>query len=261
MPLSSAMTNPVQNPWLVGVDGCKGGWVAAFMRPDGTDAHVHDVFSEFCTLLDGSEPLGTVAIDIPIGFPAHSRGGRAPDNAVRKLLNKGGSSVYPMPSRSAVFAERAPFSSPKKRRLAHQRACAVAEETSTPSKRVTIFSFGLFPKIQQVDAVLKSNPSAKQFIFETHPEVAFWKLNNETSLDESKKTDAGKNKRRQILISAGLPPSLVNSKPPKGAQTDDLLDALVSVVVARRIREKTAKCFPADPEIDEELGLPMAIWA
>ena len=231
------------------------------MRPDGKDPHVPGVFTNFSDLLAGMDAPAIVAVDIPIGFPAHSFGGRAPDNAVRKLLENGGSSVFPMPSRRAVFAALGPFPNSEARRRAHQHACAVAEETSTPSRRITIFAFGIFPKIQEVDEVLRRNPSRQQRVFETHPEVAFRELNGERTLAESKKTDAGKDKRRRLLISAGLPASLVNSVPPIGAKTDDLLDALVCALVARRIHHQTAKCYPDKPEVDKELGLPMAIWA
>jgi predicted RNase H-like nuclease len=255
------MAERAQNLWLAGVDGCKQGWVAAFMRPDGSEAHIRDVFANFSELLVGPDAPTVVAVDIPIGFPKHSMGGRAPDNAVRKLLGKGSASVFPMPSRCAVFAERGPFSNAEARRLAHQRACAVAEATSSPPKRIPIFAFGLFPKIQQVDDALTVNPVRKHCVFETHPEVAFRELNKEAVLVESKKTDAGKDKRKRLLIAAGLSASLVNSPPPKGAKTDDLLDALVCAIVARRIHDNIAKCFPNQPEFDEQLGLQMAIRA
>jgi len=230
------------------------------MRLDGSDAYVREVVANFSDLLEGPNAPAVVAVDIPIGFPVHSFGGRAPDNAVRKLLGKGGGSVFPMPSRRAVFAERGPFPDATARLIAHQRACAEAEKTSTPPKRTTIFAFGIFPKIQEVDEALRRNPSRKQRVFETHPEVAFRELNKDVAL-ESKKTDAGEGARRRLLISGGLPSSLVHRKPPKGAKADDLLDALVCLLVARRIHNKEAKCFPNEPEVDEGLGMPMAIWA
>lgn len=254
------MAGVAQNLWLAGVDGCRRGWVAALMRPNGSDAHIR-VFKNFSELLEGEDAPEIVAVDIPIGFPEHSFGGRTPDNAARKLLANGGSSVFPMPSRRAVFAERGPFPNMRLRLAAHQRACAIAEETSTPKTRITIFAFAIFQKMQEVDAALQDNPSYKGRVFETHPEVAFRELNKQRALCDSKKTEAGKTVRRRLLIGAGLAPGLVNSKPPKGAKADDLLDALVCVHVARRINDRTAKCLPDDPEFDKELEHDMAIWA
>jgi predicted RNase H-like nuclease len=231
------------------------------MRPDGSDAHVRDVFENFSELLEGKDAPAVIAVDIPIGFPAHSYGGRTPDNVVRKLLKNGGSSVFPMPSRQAVFAERGPFQNMKARLAAHQRACAIAKKTSTPTVSITIFAFAIFRKIQEVDDALQEHPSCKDRVFETHPEVAFRELNGKCALCDSKKTEAGKTSRRRLLIEAGLPPSLVNSKPPNGAKTDDLLDALVCAHVARRIHNQVAKCFPDNPKFDDDLGHDMAIWA
>ena len=119
------------------------------MRADGTRAHIRDVYEDFSDLLRDPDTPAVIAVDIPIGLPAHSFGGRSPDNAVRKLLKTGGSSVFPVPSRRAVFAEPGPFPDMEARRKAHQHTCAVAEATSTPSKRISIFTFGILPKFER----------------------------------------------------------------------------------------------------------------
>jgi predicted RNase H-like nuclease len=102
-------------------------------------------------------------------------------------------------------------------------------------------------------------------VFEVHPEVAFWRLNSERALTEPKKIKGrpygpGLALRRGLLIAAGLPAEAVNAAPPKGAASDDLLDALACAAVARRIHAKTARPFPDPPPRDAH-GLPMAIWA
>ena len=245
--------------WLAGVDGCKGGWIAARVRPRGGDVHVA-VFENFADLLEEPNAPAIIAVDIPIGFPAHSFGGREGDNAVRSLLGNRASSVFPMPSRKAIFAEPGPFADRVARYKAHQRACAVAEATSTPPKRITIFAFAIFAKIRQVDTALQRNPAHKSRVFETHPEFAFWQLNERNHLTAPKTSEAGRDLRRRLLMKAGLPSRVVKGNAPKGAKSDDLLDALVCAVVARRIYDKTAACLPQQPVIDET-GLRMAIWA
>ncbi|MBF9233008.1 serine/threonine dehydratase [Microvirga sp. BT350] len=48
--------------------------------------------------------------------------------------------------------------------------------------------------------------------------------------------------------------------PPRGAKTDDLLDALAALVVAEQIAAGRGKPYPNPPEFDE-FGLPAAIWS
>ena len=47
---------------------------------------------------------------------------------------------------------------------------------------------------------------------------------------------------------------------PNGAGSDDMLDALALLCVARRIRQGTARPFPK-PFGRDRYGLPIAIWA
>lgn len=245
--------------WIAGVDGCKGGWLAVLTRPDGTGAHARPVFQDFGELLKQPEAPAVIAVDIPIGLPQHSFGGRAADGLARKLLGRRGSSVFSMPSRAAVFAAPGPYPSQKARLRAYQRACVIAERTSTPPKRITIFAFGLFEKIRQVDHAIRSDASYRGRVFETHPEVAFARLYGDRELPP-KTTSEGLVLRRRLLISAGLPRKFVGSDAPKGANTDDLLDALACAMVACRIHNRAGVCYPDPPELDQH-GLPMAIWA
>ena len=125
---------------------------------------------------------------------------------------------------------------------------------------ITIFAFGIFSKIREVDAVLQSDRALDGRVRETHPELAFWRLNGGCPLASAKKTKAGLALRRRLLIEAGLAPAMVNGAPPKGAGPDDLLDALVCAAIAARIDRGLARPFPDPPERDA-CGLPMAIWA
>jgi predicted RNase H-like nuclease len=53
---------------------------------------------------------------------------------------------------------------------------------------------------------------------------------------------------------------LIDTEPPKGAGTDDLVDALACAAIARRLHTGLARPFPDLPARDSH-GLPMAIWA
>jgi len=243
----------MNDAWLAGVDGCRAGWIAAFVLPVGEEARLR-IVPRFADVLAAPEAPVVVAVDMPIGLPERvGRGGRAAENAVRPLLGARQSSVFSVPSRAALAAKE------------YRDACRVALATSDPPRKVSKQLYMIAPKIREVDACLRADRAAAARVFEVHPELAFWRLNGGRALDQPKKVKGGCYApglalRRRLLIEAGFPPMVVNAAPPKGAGPDDLLDALACAAVARRIHAGTARPFPDPPERDA-LGLPMAIWA
>ena len=242
-----------QNAWLAGVDGCAGGWIAAFVRPQGGDAVVR-IVSRFADVLGAPERPAIVAVDMPIGLPERvGAGGRVAENRVRPLLGARQSSVFSVPSRAAIYA------------AGYGEACRVAQLTSEPPRKVSKQLFNIAPKIREVDDALRADPDAAGRVFEVHPELAFWRLNGARPLAEPKKVksrpyEPGLGLRRSLLVAAGFSELAVNALPPRGAATDDLLDALACAAIARRIDAGIARPFP-NPPPNDEFGLPMAIWA
>src|SRR5690606_10267522 len=87
---------------FAGLDGCSGGWVAV-VREDGGGPQAALVASlpEFLA----GVPRAVVAVDMPIGLPERiGPKGRAPERLVRPHLGERQSSVFSIPSRSAVMA-------------------------------------------------------------------------------------------------------------------------------------------------------------
>jgi predicted RNase H-like nuclease len=248
----SAMTT-ADVRWIAGVDGCPAGWLAAFARLEDAEVRLR-VVPQFADVLAAPEQPVVIAVDIPIGLPERvGRGGRAAENAVRPLLGARQSSVFSVPSRAAVA------------QVDYRTACAVAVATSDPPRKVSRQLFMLAPKIREVDAILLADADTRHRVFEVHPELAFWRLNEERPLDEPKKYkgrchEPGLASRRLLLVAAGLAPSAVHAQALKGAGPDDVLDALACAVIARRIAAGQADPFPDPPERDA-CGLPMAIWA
>jgi predicted RNase H-like nuclease len=239
--------------WLAGVDGCPAGWIVVFVRAAGDDMCVR-IVPRFDDVLCAAEAPAIVAVDVPIGLPEKvGIGGRAAENAVRPLLGARQSSVFSVPSRTAIHA------------LDYREACRLAAETSDPPRKVSKQLFNIAPKIREVDACLRDNPAAATRVFEVHPELAFWRLNGERPLTEPKKVksrchEPGLALRRGLLIAAGLPRAAIEAAAPKGAGPDDLLDALACAAVARRLHAGLARPFP-DPPRRDRFNLPMAIWA
>src|SRR5262249_13565618 len=157
----------------------------------------------------------------------------------RPLLGARQSSVFPVPSREAVYA------------LTYLDACRLALNTSDPPRSVQKQLFLIAPKICEVDRALRANPALAARVFETHPELAFWRLNAERPLALPKKVKPGLALRRQLLIAHGFPRAVVDAAPPKGASPDDLLDALACAAIARRIHAGGARSFPEQPQHDD----------
>ncbi|MBS9475876.1 DUF429 domain-containing protein [Ancylobacter radicis] len=253
---------------VAGVDGCKGGWVAVIVAPDGTTSARR--LGSLAELFDAPSPPemiapDLVAIDMPIGLPETVEAkGRAPERLVRPLLGGRQSSVFSMPSRAAVYASVDP-AVPEEARYRH--ACAVARATSTPPRAVAKQAFHIFPKIIEIDTLLRARPALQARLFECHPEVSFWALNGQVPLDVAKKVKnaphaPGLALRRALLEAAGFAPAILSAATARALKVgaDDLIDAAAAAWTAGRLARGAATSFPTPPERDA-LGLPIAIWA
>jgi predicted RNase H-like nuclease len=240
--------------WVAGVDGCRAGWIAVLMRVD--DPHTHRIMTvpTFAAIPDALEQPAVIAVDMPIGLPERTEGsGRRPEQLIRPLLGQRQSSVFAIPSRRAVEAED------------YGEACAIAAATSEPPRKVSRQGFAIFPKIREIDTLLRARPDLMTRVYEVHPELAFWAFNTRKALDQPKKVKGtpyapGMALRRTLLTQSGLlPESLIHASPPRGAAADDLLDALAGLTVALDIARGGGQPFPDPPGRDAH-GLPVAIW-
>ncbi len=239
--------------WIAGVDGCKAGWIAVLLDMSGQEAPFFRVFTRWSDLLAGPPVPALIAVDMPIGLPDRITGsGRGPEQAVRALLGERQSSVFSIPSRGAVHAAD------------YSEVCRLALATSEPPRKVSKQGFHLFPRIREIDVLLRKAPDWRERIFETHPELAFRTIRGAPLVHPKKikgvVNPAGMAERRALLLAAGLPVEIVHTKPPRGAAADDALDALAALVVARHIAAGRGKPFPDPPGRDSH-GLPIAIWS
>lgn len=251
-------------PCHVGVDGCPGGWIAVWRR-DGDEPSCR-VFPAFADIIAAFPSDATIAVDMPIGLPEFSqRGGRGPEALVRPLLGQRQSSVFSIPSRAAVYVETAPFTTVVEWYASHRRASEVAMRTSDPLRGVSIQAFGIFPKIREIDALLRERPWLGERVIESHPEVAFMQLNGGQPMSLPKKikgtvNSAGMEERKALLCRHSYDHAFLDQKPPTGAKSDDFLDAACMMLIAGRIRRGEADSFPNPPDRDA-YGIPVAIRA
>ena len=248
---------------VAGADGCKAGWVAVVLRPGGDPAVA--VFRSFADLVASLPDNAIIAVDMPIGLPEFSRkGGRGPEAAVRAILGPRQSSVFSIPSRAALYAHTEGFTTVERWYAGHRRASEVARTTSAPPRGVSIQAFGIFSKIREIDGLLRQRPDLTHRIRESHPEVAFCRLNGGQAMSLPKKirgkiNPAGMEERKALLCASGCERSFLDHAPPKGAAADDFLDAAAMMLIAGRVARGEAISYPNPPLVDSH-GIPVAIW-
>ncbi|MGQ3675494.1 DUF429 domain-containing protein [Xanthobacter sp. TB0139] len=149
----------------------------------------------------------------------------------------------------------------------YRAACAYAQAHSTPPRKVSKQCFHLFPKIAEVDSLLRSQPDLRQKLHECHPEVSFWVMNGKESLPFAKKVKnspnpAGLSFRIGLLEAAGLPVDALHAHNALalGAELDDLIDACAGAWTAKRVADDNTLRFPDPPETDA-FGLRICIHA
>lgn len=235
---------PGQTQWVLGLDGCKSGWVGVLLDASGEAEPRLQLFPAITDALNVPENPAIIAIDIPIGFEETPSGaGRECERLVRKILKGRASSVFSSPLRAALAGN------------SHVEASALNKAAG--NKGITIQCYGLFAKLREVDAAITPDMSGR--VFETHPEAGFAVLKGAPT-SHKKKTAEGRAERMALLVRNGIPAPLLepHSFRKKDCAPDDVLDAAMCAVSARRILADEAMSLPADPPLDAR-GLPMRI--
>jgi predicted RNase H-like nuclease len=229
--------------FVVGVDGCRGGWLAVRLSRDGTSEC--RIFPDMASLWSAHRRAALILVDIPIGLP-EAANDRTCDKAAREVLGHRRASVFPVPCRAAVYAPD------------YDAAIKINERLT--GKRIFRATWNLIPRMRQVDEMVQADPRARGIIREAHPELLFWGLNKKRPMTFYKKDAAGEAERLEVLqrIYPGAKSHFLEFKktlPPKSAAPDDLLDALAAAVTGL-LGGTRLQTLPPSPERDR-LGLPM----
>jgi predicted RNase H-like nuclease len=227
-----------------GADGCRKGW---FYFAMGQADPEFGVVRTLADLVERAGPDDPIFVDIPIGLHDTSERERLCDLEARRVLSPvRGSSVFPTPARSSVYAET------------YEEAARCNREAL--GKGLSRQSWGIVPKIREVDELLRQRPELVGLVREVHPEVCFWALHGAPML-HSKRTREGFRARMDTL-GAHLPSTdeLVAAAYLEhggfDAARDDIVDALVAALTAAHA--DGCLTLPATPEVDAG-GMPMEI--
>ncbi len=226
---------------VLGVDGCKAGWVGALLVPGAPRPRVvlAPTIAGLVEMVRAGHDLQVVGIDIPIGLPDNTT--RRADALARRALPGRASSVFTTLTRQAY--------------LATTRADADAVNRSLSGQGVGAQAFALRDKILEVDAWLRTRPSVD--VIEVHPELSFATMGG-APMSHAKKTGDGAAERLEALAAVGIArPSVLSGS---GYAVDDVLDACAVSWTAARRADGEARAHPDPPEVFGD-GLPAAIHA
>ena len=236
--------------YVLGVDGCRGGWVAVGRALSNGRARV-SVWHRFDALLaEIGANAGAIMVDMPIGLADFGKRG-CEAMARQRLSPHRTSSVFPSPARPMLdFADY---------------AAANAWGKSTGHGGLSKQAWMIAPKIREIDALIM--PQHQAVLSEAHPEVAFARLNNDTPCRHPKKTEAGKAERIALLAAHGMrsAPALVE-KARRAARAldrvsladDDVIDACVLALTAKARLQGNA--IQLTDGARDARGLLMEIW-
>ena len=179
--------------------------------------------------------MSHIGIDIPLQL-SHS-GKRLAEIEARGLLKKRACTIFSPPTLNALMAKN------------YIDACDVNFKEC--GKRISKQSWNLFPKIIEAQTFLENNSISKLGVFEVHPELSFMAMNDMNLIEESKKTDIGKEMRIK-LIQKFFPnfsfESVRNKYKKNQVLDDDILDSISVLWSTQRIVDNIAQFVPKDSE-------------
>lgn len=222
---------------LAGVVPCPGGWLVAGAKLQGItlSPEAPQVFRSLLDVIDYKPAFQIVSLAAPIGLlDAPVPGGRQCDRDARRLLG--------WPRNGAIVSAPA-------RSVLRDVAIGVEVSLSAVSRR-------LVARYAEVDENVQ--PYWQRTVFEVHPELSFFQLNEDQPLRYSKHRQAGV-EERTALLKARLPGvERILDTFVLGAKATHRVDAAVCLWTARRIAARAVSRLPIDPEWDTA-GLRMEI--
>lgn len=228
----------------IGVDGCKGGWIAAILNHGKL---IIDKINNINDIVNKYPDFDEILVDMVIGLPSNKNHVR-PDTYARQIIKERTSTIFPAPCRQAVYAKTV--------------AEAYEENEKALGKKFTPLTVGIIPKIRELDSFLQNNQKYKNVIKESHPEVCFARLNGRTML--SKKSEIDGIKERIHLLARYIPElSLTKlsilAKNMK-CNIDDIVDAVCLTVTSNISAQGYFEIIPENPMSDEtDLLMQMVI--
>ncbi len=230
---------PMGSQTVLGVDGCRNGWIGIAVGSDIT-AHFEATIGDLVEQVE--DKVGkpdVVAIDIPIGLPDATV--READRLAKTLIGPRRTSVFITPTRPALEQDD------------YVRGQAVNRELVGGG--FSQQAWALRVKILEVDAWMRRSTMT---VLEVHPELSFATMAGSPLLTR-KASYSGYQQRQQLLIAneIALPVDLGVAGDQGGV--DDVIDAAAAAWTAGRYVRGEAQSVPERPERFTDM-IDCAIW-
>lgn len=226
----------------VGVDGCKGGWVAAVIEQGELRIEKYGNINE---LVAKYPKFDNMIIDMVIGLPADQKQyDNRPDSTARRLIVPRTSTIFAVPSRQAVYEET--------------EEAQIKANRSALGKGLAKQTMAIIPKMRELDIFLSENDRYKNVIKESHPEVCFARLNGAVVM--TKKSEMHGLMERVQILSQYFPDLSVDSISVRAKELhcnrDDIVDAVCLAVTANLDFQEDTEVIPKNVLVDNH-GLKM----
>ena len=221
---------------VAGVTPCPGGWLVQGAKLHGATFAPQTplVYGTFLEILSEHPSYDILVVNAPIGYlDSPEQGVRTCDQQARELVGSRGASIHNAPSRAVLNNE--------------------IEWNDAGLDAVTAT---LLPRYREIAKVM--SPFRQRTIYEGNPELSFFQINEDTSMQLSKKIEAGHDERREVLEVHIPGIDKVLDVEPQGATTKHVVDALALLWTARRVKGHAARRIPIEPEWDSE-GIRMEL--
>ena len=226
----------------LGVDGCRGGWIACIL--DHGDFRL-ERFDSLEALVNHYQEFDAFLIDMVIGLRSRADQLR-PENLARKELGPRSSTIFSVPCRQAVYAE--------------SEAEQKEENKKVLGKSLSKQSINIIPKIRELDEFLDNHPEYRNKILESHPEIVFARLHGRVVMTQKKEFTGFMD--RVNILERYLPDKKLTGLWEKAkdfkCKPDDLLDAVCLAVTAVLSTQGMCDTIPKVPEQDDR-GLFMKL--
>ena len=237
-----ATKNLKKEALCIGVDGCKGGWVAAVIEQRELRIEKYGNINE---LIAQYPKFDNMLIDMVIGLPADPKQyDNRPDSTARRLIAPRTSTIFAVPSRQAVYEET--------------EEAQIKSNRSALGKGLAKQTMAIIPKMRELDVFFSENGKYKNVIKESHPEVCFARLNGAVVM--TKKSEMhGLTERVQILLQffSNLSVDSISVRAKElHCNRDDIVDAVCLAVTANLDLQGDSEVIPKDVMVDNH-GLKM----
>lgn len=227
---------------VLGVDGCRGGWLVCSLSEDGGVAFA--VLPDLASVCRAYPGVSLILADVPIGLP--EAGVRDCDMRAKGLLGRYNSRVFLTPPRGVFVAP------------SYETANPLCRELSDRGLMKQMWA--IMPGIREVDTTLRGAGGILGVVRECHPEICFWGLSGSV-IGANKKTEDGAAARMAVLSRfvdgvEGAVSGAMGRFPRSAVACDDVIDALVCAVAAAGVWDGSLRTLPEDPERDGH-GLAM----